>query len=109
MQYALENGMIDVAYVQDQIEMNKRKEILEKHPYKIWQGDNGYWYTYIFDPSKKNNRKMIKYKMRESLENKLVQYYSESEESKSSFRSVPARQAMSVRIPLYAFRRRLHS
>ena len=34
LQYAVENGMIDMSYVQEQIEMNKRKELLEKHPHK---------------------------------------------------------------------------
>jgi len=79
LQYALENGMIDLAYVREQIEMNKRKEVLEKHPYSIWEGKNGYWYTYIFDPDKKNSRRLIKYKTRKSLEDKLVQYYSDHE------------------------------
>ena len=79
MQYAVENGMIDLAYVQEQIEMNKRKEVLKKHPYSIWEGKNGYWYTYIFDPDKKNSRRLIKYKTRKSLEDKLVQYYSDHE------------------------------
>ena len=68
MQYAVKNGMIDLAYVQEQIEMNKRKELIEKHPYSIWEGKNGYWYTYIFDPDKKNSRRLIKYKTRKSLD-----------------------------------------
>src|SRR5699024_6194222 len=50
-----------------------------KHPYSIWEGKNGYWYTYIFDPDKKNSRRLIKYKTRKSLEDKLVQYYSDHE------------------------------
>lgn len=29
LQYALENGMIDVKYVQEQIALNKRKELIE--------------------------------------------------------------------------------
>ena len=29
LKYAIENGMIDTAYVRDMIEMQKRKEILE--------------------------------------------------------------------------------
>ena len=41
LKYAIENGMIDISYVQEQIEMSKRKELLEKHPYKIWQGADG--------------------------------------------------------------------
>ena len=38
LQYALEHGMIDMSYVQEKMEMNRRKELLEKHPYKIWEG-----------------------------------------------------------------------
>ena len=47
LKYAVENGMIDLLYVQEQIEMNKRKELLEKHPYKIYQGKDGKWHTYV--------------------------------------------------------------
>ena len=47
LQYALEHGMINVSYVQEQIEMNKRKEMLEKHPYAIWKGKDGKWRTYF--------------------------------------------------------------
>ena len=45
LQYALENGMIDVKYVQEQIALNKRKELIEKHPYSIWKGKEGLWHT----------------------------------------------------------------
>ena len=41
LQYAVEHDMLDVQYVQDQIEMLKREELLKKHPYKIWQGKEG--------------------------------------------------------------------
>ena len=44
LKYAVENGMIDISYVQEQIEMNKRNELLKKHPYKIWEGKDGKWY-----------------------------------------------------------------
>lgn len=49
LKFALENGMIDETYIQAQIDMIKRKELLEKHPHKIWQGKDGKWYTYIDD------------------------------------------------------------
>ena len=45
--------MIDMSYVQEQIEMNKRKELLEKHPYEIWEGKDGKWYTYRIKRDKK--------------------------------------------------------
>ena len=41
LKYALEHGMINLSYVQEQIEMNRRKELLDKHPYKIWEGKDG--------------------------------------------------------------------
>ena len=44
LKYALEHGMIDMSYVQEQIEMNKRNELLEKHPYAIWEGRDGKWF-----------------------------------------------------------------
>ena len=43
LKYAVENGMIDLSYVQEQIEMSKRNELLEKHPYAISQGSDGKW------------------------------------------------------------------
>lgn len=45
LKYAIENGIIDVSYVQEKIEMNKRKGYLEKHKYEIWQGTDRKWYT----------------------------------------------------------------
>ena len=41
LKYAIENGMIDPALVQERIEMHKREELLKKHPYKIYQGTDG--------------------------------------------------------------------
>ena len=32
------SGMIDINDVQNNMEAMKRKELLEKHPYKIWKG-----------------------------------------------------------------------
>lgn len=52
LNYALEHGMINLSYVQEQIDMNKRKELLEKHPYKISQGKDGKWRTYLPDKKK---------------------------------------------------------
>ena len=33
LKYAVENGMLDATLVQEMIEMQKREEILKKHPY----------------------------------------------------------------------------
>lgn len=71
LKFAVENGMLDTALVQGKIEMQKRKELLEKHPYKIWQGKDGFWRTYIPTGS---GRKLVKRKNKEDIENIVIDY-----------------------------------
>lgn len=79
LKYAVENGMIDLSYVQEQIEMNKRKETLEKHPYKIWEGKDGKWYTYI--PDEKKGRILKKKTTKKAVEDDVINYWKEQEEN----------------------------
>ena len=79
MKYALEHGMINLSDVQEQIEMNKRKELLEKHPYKIWEGKDGKWYTYF--PDEENGRVMRKRNSKKSLEDLICEYWKEKAEN----------------------------
>lgn len=79
MKYALEHDMIDMQYIQAQAEMIKRKELLEKHQYKIWQGKDGKWRTYI--PDDENGRKMIKRNTEESVEQAVIDYWTEKLEN----------------------------
>lgn len=61
LKYAVEHDMIDLSYVQEQIKMNRRRELLEKHLYKIWEGKNGKWYTYLpcnLDSRKRDEAKL---------------------------------------------------
>lgn len=51
-----------MSYVQEQMEMNERRELLEKHPYKIWVGTDGEWRTYL--PDKDKGRVLVKRKKR---------------------------------------------
>ena len=44
--------MLNLHDVQDSMEAMKREELLKKHQYKIWQGKDGKWYTYLPDESK---------------------------------------------------------
>lgn len=76
LKYIAENGMIDLAYVQEQIEMKKREEILKQHQYSIWHNDKeNAWYSYLPDDSKSNNRKKIKRKKKKDLEDAICDYY----------------------------------
>ena len=57
LQFIIKSGMLDLHDVQDSMEAMKREELLKKHQYKIWQGKDGKWYTYLPDESKKNKRR----------------------------------------------------
>ncbi len=65
--------MIDISYVQEQIEMKQREDLLKKHPYKIYQGKDGKWYTYL--PDEKRGRKMIKRNTKVDIEEQVILYW----------------------------------
>ncbi len=77
LKYATENGILDIETIAKQVEMNKRKNCLKKHPYKIWQGKDEYWYTYLL---MKGKRVLKKKKSKEDLENDLIEFYKNQEE-----------------------------
>lgn len=78
LKYALDNDMIDLSYVQEKIEMSKREELLKKHPYKIWQGKDGYWHTYIPD---KDGRSPRKRREKSDLESLIIDYWKQKSEN----------------------------
>ncbi len=73
LRFIINSGMIDINDVQNSMEAMKRKELLEKHPYKIWQGKDGEWYTYL--PNQGNRRVLKKRKFKNDLENIIIDYY----------------------------------
>lgn len=70
LKYAVDHGIIDLDKLRQSIQMEKRKELLGRHPYSVWQGKNGSWYTYI---QTENGRALRKRKTRESLEDIIFQ------------------------------------
>lgn len=69
----MENHIIDLSYVQEKIEMAKREEILKQHSYKIWQGKDSKWYTYL--PDKKNGRKLVKRNSLKGVEDVVILFW----------------------------------
>lgn len=61
------------------MEAMKRKELLEKHPYKIWQGKDGKWYTYM--PDENRGRVLKKRATQKSLEDDVIKYWKEEVEN----------------------------
>lgn len=77
LQFALENGMIDESTIQEKMEMNERKKFLEKHSYKVWQGKDGKWYTYLPNG---DGRKLIKRTEEKSLQDEIIKHYKIAEQ-----------------------------
>lgn len=79
LNYALDNGILDIALLQDKINMQKREELLKKHTYDIWEGKDGYWRTYL--PDKEKGRKLLKRKNRKDIEDMVVSYFKKESEN----------------------------
>lgn len=76
LKYAIENDIIDVVFLQEKINMQRKEEILRNHKYKIWQSEkDNRWRTYLPDDSCKNGRKLIVKSNKEKLENAIVGFY----------------------------------
>lgn len=72
LQFIIKNGMINLDDVQNRMEGMKREELLKRHPYKVWQGKNGKWYTYIQEDEEK--RILKKRNSKEEIESIIVDY-----------------------------------
>ncbi len=73
LQFIIDNGMIDISDVQNSIETMKKEELLKKHPYKIWQGKDGKWYTYLPDGEK--GRTLKKRTTKKAIEDDVVGHW----------------------------------
>ena len=57
LKYAVDSGILDIALVQKQVTMQKREKLLNKNPYKIYQGKDENWLPTIQDVRERHNRK----------------------------------------------------
>jgi len=73
LQYAIDNGIIDLQNVQQQIEMKKRQKILNAHPYDIvYNEKRGRWFTRFKVDGELTQRHRGS---REELESLIVEFY----------------------------------
>lgn len=79
LNYAIEHGIIDLSYIENKIEMNKREELLKKHPYEIWIGKDNRYYTYF--PEKDNKRMLKSRNTRQKIEDCIVDFWKQEMEN----------------------------
>lgn len=63
---------IDLDGVRLKIAYMKNQEILQNHPYEIWKGKNGRWYTRVPDDTKPEGRRKIAKSTREKIEDEII-------------------------------------
>lgn len=76
LKYLIDSGIIDVPNIQSILEMKKRQELLDNHPYKIWCGSNGKWYTYL--PDEEKGRILKKRNTKKDIEDVVISYWNEA-------------------------------
>lgn len=79
LEFAEKNGMLDLSTVLDEMNKQKRKEILGKHEFSIWLSTDGRWKTKVYDSSKDNGKRTIAKSKKEDLEDAIVAYYEKNE------------------------------
>ena len=72
MKYVVDNGILNIEHIQKQLEYMKQQKLLDNHPYKIWQGKDGKWYTYL--PDKEKGRILKKRNTEKEINNIVIQY-----------------------------------
>lgn len=79
LQFIIKNDIVNINDVQSLMESMKRKELLSKHPYKIWQGNDSRWRTYL--PDKKKGRVLKKRNSQKEIEDVIIDYWTEQLEN----------------------------
>lgn len=76
MQELIKYGIVQEEELLEQLAMAKKKDILAKHSYPIWQNQtDGRWYTYLPDEQAYKHRKMRRRANKEDLENDIITFY----------------------------------
>ena len=75
LQFLVDNDNLDLLEIQQKMQMEKEREIINNHSYKVWEGSNGKWYTYLPDDTKTRKKKLVKRNTQEDIENAILDYY----------------------------------
>lgn len=75
LNYLFNSEIISIPNIQSIIKMTKRQKLLNNHPYKIWEGSNGKWYTYLPDDNK--GRILKKRNTKKDIEDVVIIYWDE--------------------------------
>lgn len=75
MNYAIQNGIINLEDTRNKISQMNKEEALKKHKYSIWQGKNGKYYTKLPDSTSSSGLKQIMRNSMDKLEEAIAEFY----------------------------------
>lgn len=78
-EFLCKNGNIDIAHIQTEIMEQRNRKYLNMHPYSIYQGKDGKWYTTF--PDEKKGRRKVKRTSREAIHFAVIEFWKEQEEN----------------------------
>lgn len=78
LQFANENGLINIEEVLTCYEMQKNKEYLDKHENKIWVRQDGYYCTWLPPNEENEKRRLLRKKTQKDLESAIIDFYKEN-------------------------------
>lgn len=74
---AFKCGIINKEDVLKEVKMKQDEKIINQHPYKINQGKNGRWYTYLRDPESPKGRRQIAKSTKEKIYDAILADYNQ--------------------------------
>lgn len=74
---AFKCGIINKEDVLKEVKMKQDEKIINQHPYKINQGKNGRWYTYLRDPESPKGRRQIAKSTKEKIYEAILADYNQ--------------------------------
>lgn len=77
LKFAIQEGMLDISAVQKKMEMKRKEEVLAKHPYDIYQDNQGRFCTYFPSETSKSGRVRKTRKSREDLLDDVYRFWKE--------------------------------
>ena len=86
LDFAEKYAIINTKDVQEQVFAMQKKELLNKHPYSIWESKDGKWHTYL--PDEKKGRVPRRRNTQKEIEDLIIDYWKKLEEKPKTFDEV---------------------
>lgn len=78
----IENELKEMLTLAEDMRKSQRERYLKEHEYKVWQGKNLRWLTYLPDETKADNRRLISKASKKELDEAIIAYYDKEEQAK---------------------------